>query len=164
FPKLAGSSDQAAHDRTAVTCRHTLFATLVAAIFYAGVGSQLMVLFYGSRYAPAIPPMFMMLPSIIMISLYQILSRNFTSRNRQQVNIIAAGVALAVNASSNLFLIPRFGIVGAAFSTAISYSLAAGILLTVFVRESGNSVRDTVLVGADDLARYPQLVMATGAR
>jgi O-antigen/teichoic acid export membrane protein len=164
FPKLAGSSDQAAHERTAVTCRHTLFATLVAAIFYAGVGSQLMLFFYGRRYAPAIPPMFMMLPGIIMISLYQILSRNFTSRNRQQVNIIAAGVALAVNASSNLLLIPRFGIVGAALSTAISYSLAAGILLTVFVRESGSTVRETVLVGADDLARYPQLLMATGAR
>lgn len=164
FPKLAGSSDEQAHERTAVTCRHTLFTTLVAAIFYAGVGSQLMVLFYGERYSPAIPPMFMMLPGIIMISLYQILSRNFTSRNRQQVNIIAAGVALAVNATSNLILIPRFGIVGAALSTAISYSLAAGILLTVFVRDSGRSVRQTVLVTMDDLARYSQLVSATSAR
>jgi O-antigen/teichoic acid export membrane protein len=164
FPKLAGASDEAAHERTAVTCRHTLFATIVAAVVYAGIGSQIMVLFYGKRYAPAIPPMFMMLPGIIMISLYQILSRNFTSRNRQQVNIIAAGVALAVNASSNLLLIPRYGIVGAALSTAISYSLAAGILLTVFVRESGKSVRQTVLVDAADLARYPQLLSATGAR
>ncbi|MCC6850543.1 MAG: flippase [Deltaproteobacteria bacterium] len=164
FPKLAGSSDQAAHERTAVTCRHTLFATLVAAVFYAGVGSQLMVLFYGSRYAPAIAPMFMMLPGIIMISMYQILSRNFTSRNRQQINIVAAGVALAVNAGANLLLIPRLGIVGAALSTAISYSLAAGILLAVFVRESGRRVRDTVLVGTGDLARYGQLLMATGTR
>lgn len=164
FPKLAGSSDEAAQQRTAVTCRHTLFATLVAAIVYAGGGSQLMVLFYGSRYAPAIPPMFMMLPGIIMISLYQILSRNFTSRNRQQINIVAAGVALAVNATSNLILIPRLGIVGAALSTAISYSLAAGILLSVFVRESGSRVRDTVLVGPDDLTRYSQLLTATGAR
>lgn len=164
FPKLAGSSDEQAHERTAVTCRHTLFMTLVAAIFYAGVGSQLMVLFYGERYSPAIPPMFMMLPGIIMISLYQILSRNFTSRNRQQVNIIAAGVALAVNATSNLILIPRFGIVGAALSTAISYSLAAGILLTVFVRDSGRTVRQTVLVGREDLARYAQLLSATTAR
>jgi O-antigen/teichoic acid export membrane protein len=164
FPKLAGSSDESAHERTAVTCRHTLFATLIAAIVYAGIGSQVMVLFYGQRYAPAVPPMFMMLPGIIMISLYQILTRNFTSRNRQQVNIIAAGVALGVNVTANLILIPRFGIVGAAMSTAVSYTLAALILLTVFVRESGGSVRNTVLVGADDLARYPRLLMAAGAR
>ena len=73
-------------------------------------------------------------------------------------------MALAVNATSNLILIPRFGIVGAALSTAISYSLAAGILLRVFVRESGGRVRDTVLVSADDLARYSRLVAVTGAR
>lgn len=163
FPKLAGSSDEAAHARTAVTCRHTLFATVIAAIVYAGIGSQLMVTFYGARYAPAVPAMFMMLPGIIMISLYQILTRNFTSRNRQQVNIIAATVALAVNATTALLLIPRFGIVGAAMSTALSYSLAASILLVVFVRESGGSFRGTVLVGWDDLARYPQLLMATSA-
>jgi O-antigen/teichoic acid export membrane protein len=164
FPKLAGSSDAQAHERTAVTCRHTLFATIVAAIVYAGIGSQVMVLFYGDRYAPAIPPMFMMLPGIIMISLYQILTRNFTSRNKQQINIVSAGVALAVNITANLILIPRLGIVGAALSTAISYSLAALILLVVFVRESGASVRDTILVGTDDLARYPAMLMATSAR
>ena len=164
FPKLAGSSDAAAHQRTAVTCRHTLFATIIAAIVYAGIGSQLMVFFYGARYAPAIPPMFMMLPGIIMISLYQILTRNFTSRNKQQINIISAGVALVVNTTANLILIPRMGIVGAALSTAISYSLAALILLVVFVRESGATVRETVLVSAEDLARYPQMFWATSAR
>lgn len=164
FPKLAGSSDEAAHARTAMTCRHTLFATLIAAVVYAGIGSQVMVLFYGARYAPAVPAMFMMLPGIVMISLYQILTRNFTSRNRQQVNIVAATVALAVNAASALVLIPRYGIVGAALSTAVSYTLAASILLVAFVRESGNSVRETVLVGMDDLARYPQLLAATSAR
>jgi O-antigen/teichoic acid export membrane protein len=164
FPKLAGSSDDAAHARTAVTCRHTLFATIIAAIVYATVGSQVMLLFYGHRYAPAIPPMLMMLPGIIMISLYQILTRNFTSRNRQQVNIIAAAVALGVNTSMNLLLIPRFGILGAAMSTAVSYTLAALMLLVVFVRESDSSFRSAVLIDAEDLARYPRMLMAAGAR
>jgi O-antigen/teichoic acid export membrane protein len=164
FPKLAGASDAAAHAQTAVTCRHTIFATLVASVVYAGIGSQVMVLFYGERYAPAVPAMFMMLPGIIMIALYQILTRNFTSRNRQQVNIVAATTALGVNAATALLLIPRFGIVGAAMSTALSYTLAATILLVVFVRESGGSIRETVLVGREDLARYPQLLLATGAR
>jgi Na+-driven multidrug efflux pump len=56
------------------------------------------------------------------------------------------------------------GIVGAALSTAISYSLAALILLVVFVRESGATIRETVLVDAEDLARYPAMLMATSAR
>ncbi len=164
FPKLAGSSEADAHTRTAVTCRHTLFATIVAAIFYAGVGSQLLTLAYGKRYAPAIPPMLVMLPGIIMISVYQILTRNFTSRNRQQVNIVSAGSALCLNVTLNAFLIPRVGIVGAAFSTAISYSVAALILLFVFVRESGGSLRGTIVIRMTDLASYPRMLVAAGTR
>ncbi len=162
FPKLAGSSEAAAHSRTAVTCRHTLFATILAAIFYAGVGSQVLTIFYGDRYAPAIRPMLLMLPGIIMISLYQILTRNFTSRNRQQVNIVAAGIALGVNIGLNLVLIPRYGISGAAVSTAISYTLAALLLLFIFVRESGASLRGTVVIRAADLATYPRMLAAAG--
>ncbi len=164
FPKLAGSSDASAHARTAVTCRHTLFATVLAAIFYAGVGSQVLTFFYGERYAPAIRPMLLMLPGIVMISLYQILTRNFTSRNRQQVNIVAAGLALSVNFALAMLLIPLWGIAGAAVSTAVSYTLAATLLLVMFVRESGSSVLGTVMIRADDLARYPRILMAAGMR
>lgn len=162
FPKLAGSNEADAHARTAVTCRHTLFATILAAFFYAGVGSQALTIFYGDRYAPAIRPMLLMLPGIIMISLYQILTRNFTSRNRQQVNIVAAGIALGVNFTLNLILIPRFGISGAAVSTAISYTLAALLLLYIFVRESGGSLRGTIMIRAADLASYPRMLAAAG--
>jgi O-antigen/teichoic acid export membrane protein len=164
FPKLAGSSERDAHTRTAVTCRHTLFATVLAAIFYAVVGSQILTIAYGKRYSPAIPPMLVMLPGIIMISVYQILTRNFTSRNRQQVNIVSAASALALNFGLNAILIPRIGIVGAALSTAISYSVAALILLFVFVRESGGSLRGTIMIRAADLASYPRMVIAAGAR
>jgi len=164
FPKLAGSSDVDAHARTAVTCRHTLFATILAAIFYAGVGSQALTILYGNRYAPAILPMLLMLPGIIMISLYQILTRNFTSRNRQQVNIVAAALALGVNVTLNLLLIPRLGIAGAALATAVSYTLAALLLLFVFVRESGATVRGTIVIRAADLASYPRMLAAAGSR
>ncbi len=162
FPKLAGSSDADAHARTAVTCRHTLFTTILAALFYAGIGSQALTIFYGDRYAPAIRPMILMLPGIIMISLYQILTRNFTSRNRQQVNIVAAGIALGVNFTLNVILIPRFGISGAAVSTAISYTLAALLLLFVFVRESGGSLLGTIMIRSTDLASYPRMIAAAG--
>jgi O-antigen/teichoic acid export membrane protein len=164
FPKLAGSSDASAHARTAVVCRNTLLITIAAAFVYAGLGSQVLTLVYGERYAPAIPPMLLMLPGIIMISLYQILTRNFTSRNKQQVNIAASAAALVTNTGLNLILIPRYGIAGAAVSTAVSYTFAALTLLVLFVRESGGSIRDTVLIRGEDVTRYVRLLARAGAR
>jgi len=135
-------------------CRNTLFITAalgVGCLLFGPFGIRVL---YGPRFAGAIRPMLLMLPGIVMMSLYMILTRNFTSRNRQGVNIVAAGVALSVNVGLNCVLIPRWGISGAAISTAVSYSLAALMLLVVFVRESGHSVAETVLVGREEIGGY----------
>jgi O-antigen/teichoic acid export membrane protein len=152
FPRLAGASERDAHEATARVCRTTLFVTTAAGVGYAIAGPIAIRLLYGARFESSIRPLQLMLPGIVMISLYLILSRNFTSRNRQQVNLVAAFSALAINVGSNWVLIPRWGISGAAISTAISYSVAACILLVVFVRESGYGVADTLIVRRSDVA------------
>jgi len=154
YPRLAALEEGDAHRATARVCRNTLFITAalgVGCLLFGPFGIRVL---YGPRFAGAIRPMLLMLPGIVMMSLYMILTRNFTSRNRQGVNIVAAGVALSVNVGLNCVLIPRWGISGAAISTAVSYSLAALVLLVVFVRESGHSVAETVLVGREEIGGY----------
>ena len=154
YPRLAAAADRDAHAQTTAVCRHTLFIMAVAGLGYVVAGPTAIRILYGQAYVGAIRPMLLMLPGIIMVSLYLLLTRNFTSRNRQQVNIVAAGAALAINVGLNCVLIPRYGISGAAISTAVSYSVAALILLVMFVRESGYTVAQTVLVGRAELGEY----------
>jgi O-antigen/teichoic acid export membrane protein len=154
YPRLAAAGERDAHKQTSAVCRHTLFVMVVAALCYAIGGPFAIRLLYGRAYVGAIRPLLLMLPGIVMISLYLLLTRNFTSRNRQQVNIVAAVAALGINVGLNCVLIPRWGISGAAVSTAVSYSIAALILLVMFVRESGYTVGQIVLVGRADLEGY----------
>jgi O-antigen/teichoic acid export membrane protein len=154
YPRLAGAADRDMHAQTSAVCRHTLFVMVVAGLGYVVAGPFVLRLLYGEAYAGAIRPMLLMLPGIVMISLYLLLTRNFTSRNRQQVNIVAAAAALVINVGLNAVLIPRWGIGGAAISTAVSYSVAALILLVMFVRESGYRVADTVLMRPAELGGY----------
>ncbi|HJQ83537.1 MAG TPA: flippase [Candidatus Binatia bacterium] len=151
YPRIAGAGEQAMHAQTTTVCRHTIFVMAVGALGYAIAGPFAIRLLYGEAFAASARPLLLMLPGTVMISLYLLLTRNFTSRNRQQVNIVAAVAALAINVGLNCILIPRFGIAGAAISTAVSYSVASLILLVMFVRESGYSVADTVLVGRAEL-------------
>jgi O-antigen/teichoic acid export membrane protein len=162
FPRLAALPERDAHAATTRVCRHTIFITAAVALGFATVGPFAIRLMYGHRYVGAIAPMMLLLPGIVTMSLYLILSRNFTSRNRQQVNLVAACTALIVNVSLNWFLIPRYGIAGAAVSSTVSYSLAAMVLLVMFVRESGFSVGQTVLIGRGDLDTLARA--ALGAR
>jgi O-antigen/teichoic acid export membrane protein len=163
YPRLAGAGSKHAHAQTSAVCRHTLFIMLVGALGYLLFGPSLLRLLYGDAYDGAVRPMLLMLPGVVMLSLYLLLTRNFTGRNRQQVNIVAACVALAVNVGLNAFLIPRYGIAGAAVSTSVSYGLAALILLVMFVRESGHSVAETLLVRPAELARHLRSARALAA-
>jgi O-antigen/teichoic acid export membrane protein len=158
YPRLAAAGEHDAHKQTSAVCRHTLFVMVVSGLCYAIGGPFAIRFLYGQAYVGAIRPLLLMLPGIIMISLYLLLTRNFTSRNRQQVNIVAAVAALAINVGLNCILIPRWGISGAAISTAVSYSIAALILLVVFVRESGYTVAETILVQRKDLGGYMRLM------
>ncbi len=164
FPKLAASGEVDASRRAQLMCRNTLFATALAAGVYAIIGSKVLMLLYGDRYAPAIQPMLIMLPGVVMMSIYHILTRNFTSQNKQQINIAASVTALGLNLVLNLLLIPRMGISGAALSTAISYSLASLILLFVFLRRSGLKLAATLFVRGSDLSAIGSAAFAVGGK
>jgi O-antigen/teichoic acid export membrane protein len=159
FPRLAGSDVDRAHALTASACRQTIVMTGGSALVLATLGRWLITTWYGEAYEPAATPLAYICTGIVMMSLYVLLSRNFTSRNKQAVNIFAAYVALLGNISLNLVLIPRYGITGAAISTAISYSTASLLLLVVFLRDSGLGLREVLLVKRTDIVRWRRVLV-----
>jgi O-antigen/teichoic acid export membrane protein len=157
FPRLTSSDDARIHAMTARACRQTLVVTGLIAATLALTGRFLIVLWYGADYAEAAGPLPYVALGIVMMSMYVLLSRNFTSRNRQQINIIAGYTALGGNLALNVFLIPAYGIVGAAMSAALSYSAAAIILLVFFLKESGLSWHEPLLLKRSDLLMWRRL-------
>ncbi len=157
FPRLAGSGEDRAHEMTAAACRQTVAVTGLLAVFVTFVGPALIVAWYGREFAPAARPLGYIAVGIVMMSLYVLLSRNFTSRDKQRINIIAAYLALGGNLALNCVLIPKYGIVGAAIATMVSYSVSALLLLGFFLHDSGLRLRDVILVNRSDLAMWGRL-------
>jgi O-antigen/teichoic acid export membrane protein len=164
FPRLAASHERDAHAATTRVCRHTLFILVLGVVAFAVGGPIAIPVLYGHRFDGAVRPLLILLPSILMMALYQLLSRNFTSRGKQEVNIVAACTALALNVSLNLFLIPRYGISGAALANGISYGIAALVLLVAFVYDSGHSVAETLLVRRAELTQLARAARQYAAR
>ncbi|MDY7042199.1 MAG: oligosaccharide flippase family protein [Chloroflexota bacterium] len=157
FPRLSATPPERVHPLTAEVCRHTVFVTALATLGLAAVSWLAIPLFYGAAYLPAMVPLFILLPGILGMAVYKVLTRNFSSLNRQQVSILAAVGALVLNVGLNVVFIPRYGIGGAATSSLISYALAPAILLIAFLRDSGLGWRDALVIRRDDLARYSSL-------
>jgi len=163
FPRLAGSQPADAHRMTAAAVRQTLVLSVIPALVLASFGRFLLVLWYGADYEPAAAPLRWVCVGIVMMSLYVLLSRNFTSRNRQGINIFSAYLALGGNLLLNFVMIPKYGIVGAAMATACSYSAATLLLLVLFLRESGMSLSEVLFLKRSDVANWRRLAASVWA-
>jgi O-antigen/teichoic acid export membrane protein len=164
FPRLAGSSERDAHMATTRVCRHTLFVLALGVLAFAIGGPIAIPLLYGHRFDGAVRPLLILLPGLLMAALYQLLTRNFTSRGKQEVNIAAAVLALGLNVGLNLVLIPRWGIAGAALAHGLSYGAAALLLLIAFLRDSGHSLAETLLVRPAEIGQMARAARRYAAR
>jgi len=156
FPKLAAESQERAHSLTAEALRATLLVTGTGALLLLASGWALIPLVFGAEYQKAVLPFTLLLPGILAMAVYKVLTRNYSSRNRQGMSILAAALALITNVGLNLLLIPRFGVIGASVGSLVSYALSAVVLLVAFRLETGISWRDLLLPKAVDLSRYLQ--------
>ena len=161
YPRLSQSEEQDIDQITARVCRTTIAITAMIVLGLFATGWFIVPLIYGQAYAAVIPPLLALLPGIIVMALYKVLTRSFTSRDRQEISIFAASVALLFNIGLNLILIPRWGVVGAGVSSTVSYSLAGFILLFFFLRASELSWRDVLFPRGKELLGHLQWAKET---
>lgn len=154
YPRLASLAPEEIYRLTAQTCRRTLALTGVCAAGLALLGPPVIVLWYGPDYAPAGDPLLWAAVGVIAMSIYVIVTRAFTSQNRQRINIAAGLPALVLNVALNAVMIPQMGIVGAALATAIAYSIACIVLLTMYTRESRATLREILIADRNDLQYF----------
>lgn len=154
YPKLAALPEDEVHRLTAQTCRRTLMVTIPAALALAVLGPPVIALWYGEPFAPAGAPLPWAAVGVVMMSIFVIVTRNFTSRQKQRVNTVAGLLALVINVGLNFVLIPAYGIVGASLATAIAYTGACAILMAFFLRESGLPWTAVIVPAREDVAYF----------
>jgi O-antigen/teichoic acid export membrane protein len=159
FPTLSSENNEKdIHIFSALVCRHTLVTTSLGAICLALIGKYLILLFYGAQYIRSVNAMLLILPGVVAMSIYKVLTRNFSSRNRQQVSIMAATISLIVNICLNFAWIPKYGIEGAALASTVSYIFAGAILVFKVKLESGMPLRKLLVVNASDIRPYVEAI------
>ncbi len=164
YPKLASLEEAEIHRLTAQTCRRTLMITVPAAVGLAFVGPYIIVLWYGEAFRAATEPLPWAALGVALMSVYVIITRDFTSRAKQRINTLSGLVALGSNAVLNYLMIPTLGIVGAAMATAISYAAACVVLIGFFLHDSGLSLREVLLPTRGDVDYYVQVLTRMAKR
>jgi O-antigen/teichoic acid export membrane protein len=101
---------------------------LIVTLAMATLAPQLIVLLFGANYAASILPTSIVSLSVPLIYVHFVLTAVANALRMENQSAWFLGLSAAMNLGLHNFVIPRYGIIGAAWTTLISQSLLTGSL------------------------------------
>jgi O-antigen/teichoic acid export membrane protein len=150
FPVVAGADMSRALSATTRTCRVAFSLAGVGALGLGLVAGWLIPVIFGEAFRDSVPAIRLLLPGIWLGSIAGSLSSFLAGRGRPEFPLLTSLVSLSFNVLLNLTLVPRFGIAGAAVSSAASYSMMTAINTVLSRRLAALPVRELVLLQNTD--------------
>lgn len=120
---------------TAKTVRMNTAAMVILAAIASLVVPPLISVFYGSRFASAGVPLRILVAGVAIYASSGTMSAFFAfQRGRPMAMVYLSACTVALQVGLSLWLIPKFGMVGAATASTATYFLAALVLSIMFSR------------------------------
>lgn len=152
FPKVAALDPESNADTAAATCRRALFITLLATLAMLPAGHVLISSLYGHEFLPAVTAFYILAPSAMLYTIFRVLGSSLAARGMPESSIYGGAVSVPVTIALGLLLIPRLGIEGAAIASIAAYGASAAVVLVLFVRVTGRSVWETLVINRLDIS------------
>lgn len=144
FPESAAHSKSPVELQKMVSkvARSVFQVTVAGALVAAALAPFAIPWVFGAAFAAAVLPFIILLPGVALWSYMSVLSNSLAGMGYQRVNIQAALLCLSINIVSNLFAIPRFGVIGAASVSTFAFSLTALYTVMTYARITRRHARD----------------------
>lgn len=117
---------------TSISARAFRYIYLLVILLAGGLfvlAPQFVTVYYGKSYMPSALPIQILLIGTISFSISRIYDPILLASESLKLSFVSSGGALVLNILLNLFLIPAYGIVGAAIGTSTAYT-------TLFITKS----------------------------
>ena len=154
LPKLGTLGDAEKGPYTARVTRHLMFWVALSGLALAITAPLLVPILFGAPYAASVLPLYVLLPATAMLTVRWMIGNYFIAVGRPGFNSRVQAASVAVNVAANLYAIPRWGILGAAGASLLSYSVEAIATVLVFRSATHCSLRDVFVARRDDLRPY----------
>lgn len=156
--KVIGASGEEAARLVAITTRNVLFVAGIGCIALALIAPWFVPLVFGADFAPAVGPLWLLLPGVLAIATARPMSSYFFGQMGRPaitsgVSIVTAAVAVA----AYLALIPPYGAVGAAAGSSIAYLVPLVAYIPLFRKFTGVGARELLLLTRQDVEGYRRM-------
>lgn len=149
FPAFA--SGHLDRSRATAILRKTLFLAVAVAVVLVVLSGPITIMLFGRQYSGAVSAFRCLLPGTVAWSTIYITWNRTSAGGRPGLGILVFGAAAALDCIADVFMLPRFGVMGGAIAASGSYLLAGFLFLRIFCRTEGSSYREALLVRRSDL-------------
>jgi O-antigen/teichoic acid export membrane protein len=101
--------------------RYTLLFSMLITLGLAALARPFVRLYFGAEYLAAVIPLLILLPGTLASSVGRPVFGIELANERPIWTVVVTGSSAILNLVLNLFLIPRYGMVGAAVATSVGY-------------------------------------------
>ena len=155
FARVANLSDDLERNRfTSLASRNTLLITFVGGLILALISHWFINLFFGGSYSQSVIPFLYLIPGVVIFSMSKVLANDFIGRGYPEINTYIAFITALCNLGLNFWLIPKYGIKGAAIATTSSYLLDTLMKSCYFSFKNNISFSEFYFIKLSDLTLY----------
>jgi O-antigen/teichoic acid export membrane protein len=155
FPRISAQPNDDG-TLTAAACRHTAAGMVVLCVGAGILAQPLIPLVYGRAFSGSAAPFLWLLPGVLALSLETIFMNDLAGRGLPPIVMAVPGVGLVLNVALNLVFIPRFGLLAAAVSSSLAYTVMLIIAWGAFARRTATPVSLCGMVTRADLSALRQ--------
>lgn len=128
------------------------FGSLLIACSAVLLAKPLVLGLYGEEFRPAVAAVVWLVPGIGALVVQGPLADFLLTEGRIAGVTVAALTALVLNVALDVLFLPRFGFVVASMASTAAYLTSAVLLIAIFSRETGLTVREVLIPRRGDLA------------
>jgi O-antigen/teichoic acid export membrane protein len=125
YTYLEATTDPSVHAVYARSLKAALIALTPIALVFALTPEYVVTTLFGPSLADAATPLALLAPSVVLLALWRLAGALVASRRDPRVLIVQGAVAVALNATLNVVLIPLLGGDGAAIAMSVTMAVAA---------------------------------------
>lgn len=138
-----------------------LFLLMFIVAGFVGIAVTILIPFlYGSAFANSVTVTWILLPGIVVLSIFLVINLFVAGQGRPDLSIKAFAPAIIINVLIAVWAMPRWGANGAALASSVSFICATLFFVFIFRRNYRVRAIDMFVIKADDIKLITQLIRA----
>jgi O-antigen/teichoic acid export membrane protein len=152
FQRVAADEDEATRVANTNRVVRVLAPVALALVLAVGVAAQWLIpALYGHAFDHATTALLLLLPGFFALAIETVVMNFLAGDGSPPIVYWGPFIGLVVNLGANIFVIPRWGINGAAVTSSVGYAVVLGLVLGYYLRWTHSRLGEVVLPRREDL-------------